>query len=161
MLKHIGEACALSQVGMKQGKGECGWQGLCPCSEQQPGQLIRSILPPLQPITLPLGWGAKRGTAGIVVHGVSIMSLRVKKSIQVLILESYFLLLFCRNQRDAVKSCWKASALLASRLGLCCRAPGSGVVGYLQTVWFLKVMQGSENITLANSKHAQRVFSAV
>lgn len=43
------------------------------------------------------------------------------------------LFLFSRNQRDAITSCWKASVELASELGGCCRASGSGVAGCLQS----------------------------
>lgn len=45
----------------------------------------------------------------------------------------FFLILFSRNQRDAITSCWKASVELASKLGGCCRASGSGVAGCLQS----------------------------
>lgn len=86
------------------------------------------------------GMGCQEDTTRVVVLGIFILSLRAENSIQVLTLESCFFLLFSRNQRDPVKSCWKASAFLASRLSRCCRAPGSGLVGYLQTVWFLKIM---------------------
>lgn len=77
------------------GRGE--YLGLCPGSEQQPGRLIMRILPPLQPITLPLGCGARRC---VVVSGIFVRSQRAekRKSVQVLILESYCWFVFQKSK---------------------------------------------------------------